>query len=69
MIKLGTMDALAMVIASMDRQKVREKLKNFHGRFKLDFTDEYLESLSVDRLRHILFAAVVTKHKRRSHNL
>ena len=64
MARIGTVDTLAMVIATMNRVQVTKRLNDFHGRFQFDFSQEYLEGLSVDRLRHILFAAVVTKHKK-----
>jgi hypothetical protein len=58
-------ERLAISIASLDRSKVEFKIKNFKGNFKFDFTDEYLSSLTLDRLRHILLAAISTKIKRR----
>jgi hypothetical protein len=30
----------------------------------MDFTPDYLDKLSTDRLRHILLAAVVTTHRK-----
>ncbi|MHC4597296.1 MAG: hypothetical protein ACYS19_20415 [Planctomycetota bacterium] len=41
------------------RFKLERRIKNFRGRFKLDFTEDYLNNLSVDRLRHILLAALI----------
>lgn len=52
-------------IASLGREELKKRIKNFHGSFKLDFTDDYLNSLSVDRLRHILLAALTNE---KSHN-
>jgi hypothetical protein len=49
----------AASIASLDRQELHNKIRNFQGRFKFDFTEDYLNSLSVDRLRHILLAATI----------
>ncbi len=46
-------------IASLGRNELKRRIKCFRGRFKLDFTEEYLNKLSVDRLRHILLAAVI----------
>ncbi|MHC4212179.1 MAG: hypothetical protein ACYSWP_02280 [Planctomycetota bacterium] len=46
-------------IASLGRNELKRRIKTFRGRFKLDFTEEYLNKLSVDRLRHILLAAVI----------
>jgi hypothetical protein len=58
-------ERLAMAIASLERSQVEHKIKNFKGTFKFDFTDEYLASLTVDRLKHILLAAISTKIKSR----
>ena len=49
----------ATSIASLGRPELTRRIKNFKGRFKLDFTDDYLNRLSVDRLRHILLAALI----------
>jgi hypothetical protein len=49
------------LISALDRNEVQKKIRNFRGTFKLDFTDEYLNSMTVERLRHILFAALATK--------
>lgn len=57
------LDKIATSIASLGKEDVKTRIKTFKGRFRMDFTDEYLESLSIDRLRHILLAALVTaKH-------
>ena len=49
----------ATSIAALGRPEIKSRLKNFKGRFKLDFSEDYLKNLSVDRLRHILFAALI----------
>ncbi|MHC4060483.1 MAG: hypothetical protein ACYSUC_02960 [Planctomycetota bacterium] len=49
----------ATSIASLGRNELKRRIRNFRGRFKLDFTEDYLNSLSVDRLRHILLAALI----------
>ena len=49
----------ATSIAALGRNELTRRIKGFRGRFKLDFTDDYLNSLSVDRLRHILLAALI----------
>ena len=49
----------ATSIASLGRNEVKKRIKNFKGRFRLDFSDEYLNKLTVDRLRHILLAAMI----------
>ena len=49
-------EQLVSSIARMSRQAVEREILNFHGAFKIDFTEEYLESLSLEKLRHILLA-------------
>ena len=43
---------------SMGRQELKQRIQHFKGHIKLDFTDEYLDTASVEQLRHILFAAM-----------
>jgi hypothetical protein len=50
----------ATSIAALDRDELKRRIRNFKGRFKLDFTEDYLDNLNVDRLRHILLAAYVS---------
>ena len=46
-------------IAALGRAEITRRIRNFRGRFKLDFTEDYLNNLSIDRLRHILLAALI----------
>ena len=55
----------ATSISALGRNELKMRIRNFRGRFKLDFTEDYLNKLSVDRLRHILLAAVMNA---RPHN-
>ena len=55
----GYFDKEATSIAALDRNELKRRIRSFRGRFKLDFTDDYLNNLSVDRLRHILLAALI----------
>jgi hypothetical protein len=50
----------ATSIAALDRDELKRRIRNFRGRFKLDFTEDYLEHLNIDRLRHILLAAHIS---------
>lgn len=52
-------DKEATSIASLGRGELKRRIRNFAGRFKLDFTEDYLNNISVDRLRHILLAALI----------
>ncbi|UCF14875.1 MAG: hypothetical protein JSW59_15815 [Phycisphaerales bacterium] len=51
-------------IAAFGRHELTRRIRNFRGRFKLDFSEDYLNRLSVDRLRHILLAAVMNAGRR-----
>jgi len=55
----------ATSIAALGRHELEKRIRNFRGRFKMDFTQDYLSRLSVDRLRHILLAALMNS---RGHN-
>ena len=55
----------ATSIAVLGKNELKSRIRNFKGRFKLDFSNDYLNKLSVDRLRHILLAALVNA---RPHN-
>jgi len=59
-------EKIAISIASLGRSQVESRIKNFKGSFKFDFTDEYLASQTLDRLRHILFAAITTKLRKKA---
>ena len=53
-------------VTSLNKAELKERLLHFDGPIKIDFTDEYLESQDVERLRHILLAAAVTIKKKRA---
>jgi len=54
----------ATSIASLNKDQLKTRIKNFHGLPRLDFTETFLDKQSVDRLRHILLAALLNSHKR-----
>jgi len=53
------LEQTAISITSLGKKQLKKRIKNFRGRFKLDFTESYLDKLSVERLRHILLAALI----------
>jgi hypothetical protein len=57
------MDNMVTEIAEMDRPELIALLHEMHCTFPLDFTEEYLDSMSVDRLRHIALAASLHRLK------
>ena len=44
-------------IGRMSREQVKKAIQQYQGKFKMDFTEQYLDSLPLDRLQHILLAA------------
>jgi hypothetical protein len=58
-------EKMCSTITAMSKQEVIRRLLHFDGPIKLDFSRDYLENLSTDRLRHILLAAVVTTQRKR----
>ena len=54
---------IARVVAEMSREQIEQELLHFNGRFELDFTEDFLEQLSEDRLRHILLSARLQHQK------
>jgi hypothetical protein len=63
MIPRERFEQTAVSIASLNKEQLKSHIKNFRGRFKLDFTEDYMNKLTTDRLRHILLAAMInSKH-------
>lgn len=61
-----SVEKMCCQIASMSKSEVIRRLINFKGSFRMDYSKSYLETLSTDRLRHILLAAVVTFNGKRA---
>ena len=45
--------------SSLEREELKRRIKGYRGRFKLDFTENYLNRVSVDTLKHILLAVKI----------
>jgi hypothetical protein len=56
-------EELMNLIVTLDRQSLLGQLQVYPARFPLDFTDEYLGTLSTEELRHI-FMAVCLQNQR-----
>lgn len=59
MAQYADFEKLCCDIAVMSKREVKNRLLHFPGRLKLDFTEDYLDGLTVERLRHILLAALM----------
>ncbi len=49
----------ATAVVGMGKSELKKRIRNFNGRFRLDFSDDYLNGINIERLRHILMAAMV----------
>ena len=54
-----SVDQMASRLARMDRDGLVRTLRQMRCNFNLDFTEEFLASISVERLRHITLAAAL----------
>ncbi len=50
-------DVVVSEVGRMSREDLVQSIQDFRGRFKLDFTEDYLERQSDENLKHILLAA------------
>lgn len=50
-------EQLVNKIVSMDRKDLIDTLRHMQLSFQVDFTDEFLASVSMERLQHIVLAA------------
>ena len=55
MLTSDQIEDLNAAIQDMDRETVAQRLKTFHCRFPLDFTNDFFAREPLPRLRHILF--------------
>jgi hypothetical protein len=53
-------DKTAVKLTELNRNQLAKEIRGFEGSFKMDFTDRYLKTASVDKLRHILLAALIS---------
>ncbi|MBN1553805.1 MAG: hypothetical protein JXA11_03615 [Phycisphaerae bacterium] len=60
---VGPLDRLITRLASMDREGLIRLLLNMRCTFPMDFTEEFLHTISEERLRHIVLAAFAHQHK------
>ena len=59
-----TADQMAIELAQMDRKGLIDTLRKTQCNFELDFSDDFLKSISIERLRHIALAAHLQADRR-----
>lgn len=56
MLASDQIEELICLVASMDRPQVITHIRDYRASFPLDFTDDFLKTVPLDRLRHIFIA-------------
>ena len=57
------MEKLVTDLAEMGREGLVERLRGLECGFPMDFSDAFLGSLSLNRLRHVVLAACLQQHR------
>lgn len=50
-------EKIAVRLTGLNRSELKRRLLSLKTRFTMDFSEQFLDSLSEERLRHILLAA------------
>jgi hypothetical protein len=56
MLQSHQLEELIDVVSSLDRDALAYQFQNYRANFPLDFTHDFLETQSLERLRHIFLA-------------
>jgi hypothetical protein len=56
MLQSPQIEELICLVSALDRGALKRQFLSFRGNFPVDFTPDFLDKLSVDRLRHIFVA-------------
>ena len=59
-------EAACTTVAGMTKTQVKHRILHFDGPPRLDFTETYLDSLDLERLQHILLAAIMVAHRKQA---
>jgi hypothetical protein len=63
MLASAQIEDLMILAASLDRPALVNQFHQYPGKFPVDFTDEFLERTSLDKLRHIFVAMCVQNQR------
>jgi hypothetical protein len=56
MLQPQQIEDLICLVSSLDRDSLIRQFQSYQARFPLDFTDHYLSTAPLERLRHIFLA-------------
>jgi hypothetical protein len=63
MLQPHQIDELITLVTALDRQGLVEQFANYRATFPIDFTREFLESQSLERLQHLFVALCVQQQR------
>lgn len=63
MLRDSQINDLITLVSTMDRDTLLGQFRSYPARFPIDFTDDYLESLSLEKLRHIFLAVCIQNQR------
>ena len=63
MLASDQVEEFVALVATLDREPLIQHLANYRGNFPIDFTPEFLATLSMDRLRHVFLAACLQNQR------
>ena len=63
MLEAQQVEELITLVCAMDRAAIKRQFLGFRGDFPLDFTPEFLDTLPLERLRHIYVALCLQVQK------
>lgn len=63
MLASAQVDALICLVAAMDRPAVVAQFHAYRASFPVDFTDEFLHTVALDRLQHIFVALCLQQQR------
>ncbi|HRK30730.1 MAG TPA: hypothetical protein PLD59_06595 [Tepidisphaeraceae bacterium] len=63
MLRNDQIEQLVTTISAMSRPVLIEQFRSYPARFPLDLTDDFLQSASIERLRHIFLAVCLQNQK------
>lgn len=63
MLQAQQVEELICLVSSMDRQQLLQQFRTYDAKFPLDFTPDFLQSASLERLRHIFLAVCLQSQR------
>ncbi len=63
MLHADQVEELICLVSALDRNALVNQFQNYRASFPVDFTDEFLNSQSIDRLRHIFLAVCLQSQR------